>query len=423
MRDQIAALGLCLALGATSAGAQADSTWRQHDVAGDSALAHHDWKSYRHHAEFLYRELHGHPGTILALARADAQTGDNAGAMKWLKMYAATGLVRDMDADSLLAPVRGSAGWRELLAHIAKNREGVHHAMIAFTLADSDFVAEDITYDSVEKRFFLSSVREGRIAVVKNGRTSIFAEDSGGRSFMGLGVDIRRGALWTTAAGLPEAEDSLAWDGTEVLRFALAGGKLLGTYGIAADTNHDVYGDMTVAHNGDVYFTNSVGGQLYVIRAGSDSIGTLVPAGTFVSPQEPVMLPDGKRVLVPDYIRGIAVVDRATGKLSWLANDAHAALNGIDGLVLSGRSLIAIQNGVNPNRVIRLEVDATFTRIVRWSTLEANTPHLREPTHGVLVGDKYYFIATSGWDRFAPDGSVTKGAVLEKPVVMVIDVR
>jgi hypothetical protein len=222
---------------------------------------------------------------------------------------------------------------------------------------------------------------------------------------------------------LPQAEDSLAWDGTAVLRFDLASGKLADTYDVAADTDRDVYGDLDVARNGDLFFTNSVGGELYVIRQGVDSIETLVPAGTFASPQQPAVLADGKRVIVPDYIRGLAIVDRATGKVTWLENAAHAATNGIDGLVLVGHSLIAIQNGVVPNRVIRLELDPSFTRITRWSTLEANVPRLSEPTHGVLVGEKFYFIATSGWDRFGPDGSITKGATLERPVVMVIDLK
>jgi hypothetical protein len=55
--------------------------------------------------------------------------------------------------------------------------------------------------------------------------------------------------------------------------------------------------------------------------------------------------------------------------------------------------------------------------------LAANLPSLREPNHGVMVGDKFYFIATSGWDRFAPDGTITKGATLYKPLIMVLEVR
>lgn len=408
---------------AAAAHAQGDSTWQEHSAAGDSARVHGDWKSYEHHAEILYRELHGHPGTVLALARAAAQLGDTARAIEWLRMYAGMGLVRDLGADSLLAPLHASKQWRSLLAQMSGNRLAVHVAAVAFTVPDSDFVAEDIAYDSAGKRFLLSSVREGRIVAFKDGRMSTFARDSGDRAMMALGVDAKRGRLWATAAGLPQAEDTLAWDGTAVLRFDLKSGALADTYDVAADTDRDVYGDLDLSREGDLFFTNSVSGQLYAIRAGSDSIETVVPAGTFASPQQPVVLPDGKRVLVPDYIRGIAVVDRATGKVSWLENAAHAAINGIDGLVLSGRSLIAIQNGVNPNRVIRLVLDPSFTKILRWTTLEANVPKLAEPTHGVLVGEKFYFIATSGWDRFAPDGSITPGAALERPIVMVIDLK
>ena len=360
---------------------------------------------------------------MLALARAEAQLHDTAAAMKWLRMYAGMGLVRDLGADSLLAPLFGTKEWRALLTQMSGNRIAVHTATVAFTVPDSDFVAEDIAYDSATKRFFLSSIREGRIIVMKGGKMSTFARDSGDRSMMALGVDAARGRLWATAAGIPQAEDSLAWDGTTVLRFDLKSGKLADTYDVAADTDRDVYGDMDVTRGGDVYFTNSVGGQLYVIRAGSDSIETVVPAGTFASPQQPVVLPDGKRIIVPDYIRGLAIVDRATGSVTWMENSAHAALNGIDGLVLAGRSLIATQNGVNPNRVIRLMLDPTYTKVVRWTTLEANVPRLAEPTHGVLVGEKFYFIATSGWDRFGPDGTITAGATLARPVVMVIEIK
>jgi hypothetical protein len=416
-------LGVAIVILATAAAAQADSTWQQHSAAGDSARVHGDWKAYRYQAQILYRELHGHPGPVLALARAEAQLSDTVAAMKWLQEYAAMGLVRDLGADSLLAPLHASKQWRSLLTQMSANRLAVRHAAIAFTVPDSDFVAEAIEYDSVGKRFLLSSIREGRIIAVKNGHVTTFARDSGGRAVMALGIDAKRNTLWATAAGLPQAEDSLAWDGTAVLRFDLASGKLADTYDVAADTDRDVYGDLDVARNGDLFFTNSVGGELYVIRQGVDSIETLVPAGTFASPQQPAVLADGKRVIVPDYIRGLAIVDRTTGKVIWLENAAHAATNGIDGLVLVGHSLIAIQNGVVPNRVIRLELDPSFTKITRWSTLEANVPRLSEPTHGVLVGEKFYFIATSGWDRFGPDGSITKGATLERPVVMVIDLK
>jgi hypothetical protein len=352
---------------------------------------------------------------------------DTAGTMKWLKMYAAAGLVRDMDADSLLAPVRGAPGWKELLARIAKNREAVGHPATAFTVPDSEFVAEDIAYDSASRRFFLSSIRERKIIVRRDGVWSDFvppARDSV-MSMMGLDVDAARKALWATTAGMPEALALAAGDSgsSAVLRLDLASGLLMRSYDLADDSSDHVFGDLTVAKNGDVFTSDATGGGVYVIRAGRDSMEMLVPPGTFPNPQQPVAAPDGKRLFVADYIKGIAIVDRATGRVSWLANDAHAAISGIDGMALNGHSLIAIQNGLSIDRVIRLDLDRGMTKIEKWSTLAANLPVLNEPNHGVMIGDKFYFIATSGWDRFAPDGTITKGATLHKPLVMVLEIR
>ena len=352
---------------------------------------------------------------------------DTAAAMKWLKMYAATGLVRDMNADSLLAPVRSGPGWKELLARIARNREAVGKPAVAFTPPDSEFVAEDIAYDSTAKRFFLSSIREGRIAVWEKGKFSTFVPEARDSVWAMMAVDAEpgRGALWATTAGMAEKRELAADDSgsSAVMRYSLATGFLQKRYDLPDDSADHVLGDMTIARNGNVFVSDALSGAVYTIRADRDSLTMLVRPGLFPNPQQPVAAPDGKRIFVPDYIRGIAIVDRASGKVSWLANDAHAALNGTDGLTLVGHSLIAVQNGVSPQRVIRLDLDNAMTKIVRWSTLAANLPQIIEPSHGVQVGDKFYFIATSGWDRFDPDGTITKGAVLHRPVVMVLDVR
>jgi hypothetical protein len=242
---------------------------------------------------------------------------------------------------------------------------------------------------------------------------------------LGIDADPRRGALWATTAGMPEARDLAVNDSgsSAVMRYDLKSGALQMRYDMPDDSSDHVLGDMAVSRGGDVYVSDAITGAFYTIRAERDSLTMLVRPGTLASPQQPVATPDGKRIFVADYIRGIAIVDRATGKVSWLANDAHAALNGTDGLTIVGHSLIAIQNGVSPQRVIRLDLDNAMTKIVRWSTLAANLPQLKEPTHGVQVGGKFYFIATSGWDRFDPDGTITKGAVLERPVVMVLDIK
>jgi hypothetical protein len=121
--------------------------------------------------------------------------------------------------------------------------------------------------------------------------------------------------------------------------------------------------------------------------------------------------------LVPDYSRGIGIVDLASRQVKLLEHPKELSLDGIDGMYLSGRTLIAIQNGTAPERLIRMTLDAALTRVLEWETIEANWTGLGDPTHGVVVRDQFYFIANSGWDRMADDGSLKPGATFEPATI------
>ena len=91
---------------------------------------------------------------------------------------------------------------------------------------------------------------------------------------------------------------------------------------------------------------------------------------------------------------------------------ADATIYGIDGLAWADGSLIGVENGVEPARVVRLILSADGTRIDRVTILEMNHPKFGEPTIGVVVGQDYYFIANShgGLMRRA------KGAIADEPL-------
>ncbi len=49
-----------------------------------------------------------------------------------------------------------------------------------------------------------------------------------------------------------------------------------------------------------------------------------------------------------------------------------------------------------------------------YEVLEANWPGLGEPTHGTLIGDRYLFIANTGWPEYDDNGKKRDGSA---PVV------
>jgi hypothetical protein len=94
------------------------------------------------------------------------------------------------------------------------------------------------------------------------------------------------------------------------------------------------------------------------------------------------------------------------------------ALTGIDGLYVHGDDIVAIQNGTAPERVVEWTLDDRHARVVSEKIIERATPTLGDPTHGVIVGNDFYYIANSGWDKLSDDGAPMPGATLTPARIM-----
>ncbi len=409
-------------------------------LSHSAKLAHDakDYSTYRAQVGRLYDLLSGHPDTVFGMAKAEALLGHTAAALEWLDAYAAMGLVREVSDQADLASLRKAEGFAPVLARLEANKRPRSRSVRAFTLPDPDLLTEDIAYDPGTGRFFVSSIRAAKIvAISKDGSSARDFVPAGRDAIWGvlaLAVDARRGVLWATTAAMPETRGYRAEQlgHSAVLRYDLATGNLqkrydlplpptmrpapkgsaAGSVPVPAEERSRVLGDMTVAPNGDVFVSEAVTGAVYTIGHSRDELETLVAPGIFISPQTPAVTPDGRRLLVADYVRGIGIIDLATRAVTWMAHGREVAVNGIDGLYLYGDSLLAVQNGTEPNRVIHLFLDRTLTRVLRWEPLDSHSPGLGAPTHGTVVGRDFFYLANSGWDQLADDGSVKPGAAL-----------
>jgi hypothetical protein len=283
-------------------------------------------------------------------------------------------------------------------------------------------ISEDVANDAQRARLLVSSVHHGGIYAIANGHTTTFIE-SGRDSTWGmfaLAIDAPRRTLWaTTAAFSPiTARYSPADSGrSAVMKYDLRTGALRGRY-VAPDTGAHALGDLVVAGSGAVYVSDGLGGGVYALVPGSDSLRVLVPRGVFRSPQTSALSSDGGTLFVPDYAIGIAVVDIASGTITWLTHSDSLALTGIDGMYRVGHDLIAVQNGLEPNRIVRLSLDGSMRRVVRATAL-ARGPAAQSLTHATVSSGWLYFLTKSGWERAADDGTMTAAAsAADAPVIM-----
>jgi sugar lactone lactonase YvrE len=411
------------ALGTTSGAQTTVDLYRKQDSAAAAARKAGDWNAYRDRVLYLDSILNGHPNVRVVKARIYAHLGDTASAYSSLRDLAAMGLVRKIDADTDLVTLRGTPQWNEIIERLASNAAPAGSFAPAFSMPDSDFIAEDVTWDPAGSRWFVSGIRRSVIvAVDHSGHTTLFAQGNDtGRGFLALAVDSVRNVLWATTEAIPQAIgfDTTIAGHASLFKYELKTGKLLQRYDMPATEAHGA-GDIAVAENGDLYIADTGTGSIYVIRHGG-ALEQLVKPGEFMSPQGPAVARDGKHFYISDYARGIARVDRATGTVEWVRHDPTIAINGIDGIsVLDARTLIAVQNGTNPNRVIRIALDPSGLRAVKVDVLAQNDSKIHEPTHGVLVGRDYYFIANGGYGAFGDDGKLRAGERAIAPVVMKI---
>jgi hypothetical protein len=345
------------------------------------------------------------------LAWTEQKAGNPDQAEKYLRMYAAMGTT--LQRGGSIYKSMADAGILEKVLEIKRNGEAVTTGSLVFTLGDANLVAEDIGYDPATRHIFLSSVHEKKILEC----------DSSGKcedvihalpemplnAILALHVDATRGVLWATTTGLSaEADFRAEYKGrSAVLKFDLRSHRLIHRFE-PGDSREHAMGDMTVASNGDAYISDGESGDVYVVRHEGTKLESLVSAGVFVSPQTPALNGDESLLYVPDYVEGIALIHLKNGTIEWMKGTSPMALEGIDGLYWTKTGLIATQNGTSPERIVRFPLSAD-NRVSGFEALEANWPGLGDPTHGVLVGNNFYYIVNSGWDRVGDDGAIAPG--------------
>jgi len=386
----------------------------------DSARASGDLQARLQAVLKIEKLLNDAPPAMEAVARAYAELGDTDHALDVLSQFADLGQVDDRllrGENKPFAALEKLPRYQSILGRFALNNAAISRSERVLSLPDPGLLAEDIDYDPRSKSFLITSVLEKKIIrVTPQGKTTDFAQSPSQWPMLAVKVDASRNLVWATEVALDgfTAAPKSDWGRSGVLCFDLRTGALRQRIEGPA---HSALGDMALARTGSPIVSDGDGGGIY--RVSGDRLER-IDRGDFISPQTPTMHPDGRHLFVPDYARGIALLDLADGQLIWL-NRGQAekyALSGIDGLYFHEGSLIATQNGTSPERVICFQINSTLTNVTSEQIVERATPTLGDPTHGVVVGDFFYYIANSGWSEIDEHGDPKTGSKLTPARIM-----
>jgi len=235
-------------------------------------------------------------------------------------------------------------------------------------------------------------------------------------AILALGVDARRRYLWATTAAMPENLHFKTDDRgrSALLRFSLDGGALLKRYDLPRDTEHAL-GDLTVSlpamYSFPMVTAPSIGWPMTttVCRC-------LAPAGTFpLAANAGGSVPMGARCLCRTTRAGSVPSTCPASRAALVPHPRELSLAGIDGVYLAGRTMNRGAKRDFAGEDYSHAPRSAHTRIEGFEVLESNSPSLGAPTHGVVVGNRFYFIANSGWDRLTDDGQLKAGATFDSP--------
>ncbi|MSU65543.1 MAG: hypothetical protein EXS38_05460 [Opitutus sp.] len=348
------------------------------------------------------------PRMLVNLAAAQVANDRPEDAIATLERLAAMGVNSPVEKSAEFAAVLERKDFQAVVRKLAANLQPKGAGQIAFSLRDVTGLIEGIAWREKTGEFYFGDVN-GRAVWQRNpdGTLKRFtAENEEILGVFGLAVDEAGGALWAAMSAVPAMQGFTPdQDGTAALaEFDLGTGAVRRVVPVvrkSGDQQSHVLGDLALGPDGSVFATDSGGPVLWRLGPGQSSLESLIENPEFMSLQGIVVLPGG-RLIVSDYVSGLLVIDPQSREVRRLVAPPGTTVAGIDGLALAPNGeMLAIQNGLRPNRVLRISLDAEAENITNVAVLESGHITMAAPSLGCLAtaGD-FFYVGNAGWTRF-----------------------
>lgn len=392
------------------------------DARADLVAAYQaqDFVAMRAAADRALTERPGHPGALFNLAFAEVLDDDPEASLETLNLLLAKNIdmgIADIDE---FAPVRELRGWRDYAARIDELGRPVGEARVFARHDVGDFIPEGIAV-APNGEVYLGSIRRGDLVRLADG-SHRFLRGAGGPPWSIFGMRLVGDTLWFASSAV---DQYLHLDQSDAGRTGLFAVDLktgrIATRSLLPDSGTpQVFGDFVVANHDTFFVTDQADGMLYRYSVSQASFTPVVDRGVFISPQGLVLDESGDYLYVADYVGGLFRVALSGGSVARVGTPETISAHGIDGLYRHGNSLIAIQNGIQPNRVARYYLSEDGAAISSSDILAMNLPWFDDPNLGQVVDDRLVFIANSHWPQFDREGNLPEG--LEGPVILEISI-
>ncbi|HAF31319.1 MAG TPA: hypothetical protein DCG75_19955 [Bacteroidales bacterium] len=265
---------------------------------------------------------------------------------------------------------------------------------VVYKIAEKDLIPEGIAYSKVTNSFYLSSIYKKKIVKIDagTGKFKDFTEpDQLGLQILGMMVDDTRKHLW--ACGNISVNEKRI---SAIFKLDLSTGELIKKYELI-DSVYNMFNDLVIDKEGNIFFTNSSFQTIYKIDHQNDSITLFYDDEEIKYPNGISISPDNNYLYIASSSNGIKVLDIDSKKI---VNRVNLNFNskGIDGLKYYKNSIIGVQNYVavsSDRNISRYFLNEEGTEIISTEIIDKDNPYFDIPTTCVIVNKSLYCVANS----------------------------
>lgn len=357
-----------------------------------------------------------HPTYTYNLASAFAMNGKEKEAIATLQKVVLMNATTAFETDDDFKSIANSEGFQQLLTLKKSQEQTISNSTKVVSLSEKELHPEGLEFLSKSNVWLASSIRKRKIVSfdVKTGVCKDWFTDNQFYAVFSMKKDANEQFLWVATSALPEMErfTSDLEGKAAVLKIDIKTKKVVQRFEIAG--NH-VFGDLYVTKNNVVYVSDSNKPILYKIE--NDVMSEWISLEKEAYNLQGITMNSNENLLfVADYLKGIVAISLRDNERKWFTFPEGTIGKGIDGLCFYNHSLIAVQNGVKPIRLVRFHLNEVGTEIISYQIIDHNRPEFNEPALATLVDNKLYFFCNSPWQFYDKNGNLD-GSKIENPML------
>jgi sugar lactone lactonase YvrE len=372
--------------------AAANKAYTDGDYAALGSALEHIHQARPYNSEYMYR-------LVLAYALQDKKSL----AYDLMLRMQQQGLAYDFTLSDDSRNIRGTEVFDYVNDLMKQAAKPMGEATPVLTLPEAVIMPESLAWDPTRQKYLAGTVVEGQVlAVDEQGRIEELLKadsENGMWAVLDILVDEARGRLWVSSAAIPGFLGFSPVDkGRSALyEFDLESLELMHRYPVPVDGRPHVLGNMVMNPAGDIFVADRTLPFVFTKPAGEQKLEAVIASRDMISLRGMAMQPDGRILYMADREMGILVVDLVAKRAAKLAIPETLNLGGIDGMYLWNNNLVIIQNGIAPQRVMRLNLDASGTRVEAVRPLAVAQPAFDFPSFGMIKGEELFYFANSHW--------------------------